>query len=518
MRVRRLPVIVLIVGLLLAGVVFERTRTDVVATDQRPDAAMPVARPATAVGSTWYCAAGSATGDSTGFAEQTVGIVNASDEEVAGRLTAYSDKGETKVQSLRVGAHDRQTVRLSDVVKSLWASALVELSGGEVTVSQVFSGPAGRAVGACASAPAPDWYFPAGTTRNGSRNLLALFNPFPGDATVDINFDTEDGARTPQQFQGLVLRGGRVTVVDVGAVVTLRAHVSTSVHARTGRVVVQQIQSADGREGGQEGLAVTLGAMSVSKVWSFAVAAPPASEAHEIVSVFNPGDTDASVEVQVQIDQADQVGSVEPYRLSVPAGRSATVDLMSDGRIPRGAERWIIVRSVEGPSVVVERVIGAKRSADSGGFTYTMGVPIGATAWLSTLGAPSWGTSSVLAIANPSAVGEVSVTVIVHGVGSATELSELRDVVIAPGERRTIDLSSVLANRAEASIEVRSDFPVVLGQLIISRGPAEMLTPVPYPISGTIDSFSSIVDPQVSQVSTDGLIGDSSASTSTTAG
>ncbi len=518
MRVFRLPIIMFIVGLLIAGVVVEHIGTDSVTTDQRLDAEMPTVRPASSVGSTWYCAAGSATGDTTGFAEQTVSIANTSDQEVTGRLTAYTDKGDTLAQPIRVGAHARQTIRMSDVVKALWSSALVELSGGEVAVSQVFQGPAGRAVGACSSAPAPDWYFPSGTTRNGSRNLLALFNPFPGDATVDINFDTEDGARTPQQFQGLVLRGGRVTVVDVGAVVTLREHVATSVHSRTGRVIVQQLQSADGREGGQEGLAVTLGATTVSKVWTFPAATPPGSEAHEIVSVLNLGETDASVEVQVQIDHADQVGSVEPYRLSVPAGRSATVDLMSDGRIPKDAIRWIIARTVEGSPVVAERVIGAKRAADSGGFTYTMGLPVGATRWLATLGAPAWASSSVLAIANPLAVGDASVTVTVHGAGGAKDLSGAITVVVAPGERMTVDLSAALGNRTEASLEISSDRPVVVGQLLQTKAPVEMLTPVAYPISGTIERFGAIVDPQVSLVAADALDDTGSSSTTTTAG
>jgi hypothetical protein len=417
---------------------------------------------------------------------------------------------------VRVGAHARQTIRVSDVLRAAWASALVELSGGEVTVGQVFAGPSGRAVSACASAPAPDWYFPAGSSRNGARNLLALFNPFPGDATVDLTFDTEDGARTPQQFQGLVLRGGRVTVVDVGAVVTLREHVATTVRARSGRVVAQQIQSADGREGGQEGLTVTLGATITSDLWTFAVATPPESDAHEVVSVINPGEDDAVVEVQVQIDDASQIGSVEPYRLSVPAGRSATVDLMADARIPRSAGRWIILRSIEGPEVVAERSIAAKRAADTGGLAFTMGVPIGATDWLATFGDPTWAATSVLAVANPSAHGDAHVTITVHGAGDARGLAGVVDVVVAPGERRTIDLSAALGARSEASLAISADLPVVVGQLITTKSPADILTPVVCPISGTISAFRSVIDPQVSLVSNDALAGDGDGASTTT--
>lgn len=515
-RTWRLPIIVLLVCSLVGGIVFERSTTDDDASITRTDAYMPTARSAQSVGSTWYCAAGSATGDSSGFAEQTVTIANSSDQEVTGRLTAYPDRGEQTSTAVRVGPNSRQNIRVSDVVRSRWASALVELSGGEVSVAQVFQGPNGRATGACASAPATDWYFPAGSSRNGARNIMALFNPFPGDATVDLSFDTEDGARTPQQFQGLVLPGGRVTVIDIGNVVTLREHLSTIVHSRTGRVVAQQIQTADGREGAQEGLTVTLGASSVSPVWSFAVATPPASDAHEVVAVLNPGEVDTTVEVQVQIDDAEQVGSVEPYRLTVAAGRSTTIDLMGDARIPRGAGRWIIVRSVDGVGVVAERAIGAKRVGESGGLTYTMGVPILATDWLASFGAPSWADTSALAIANPSATGSARVTVMVHGAGGSRDLADAVDLVIAPGERVLIDLSRALTNRTEASLSVESDLPVVVGQLITTKGPVELITPVVYPISGSISVLAEVVDPQVSLVSADDLSSEEPVDVTTT--
>ncbi len=504
-RTWRLPIILVLIGVLVAGIAFEGSNSDTSTASVRTDSYMPTARSADAVGSTWYCAAGSATGDASGFAEQTVSIANSSDQTVTGRLTAYSDTGEQLSTQVKVGPHSRQNVRVSDVQRSRWASALVELSGGEVSVAQLFQGPAGRSTGACASAPAKDWYFPAGSSRNGARNLMAMFNPFPGDATVDLTFDTEDGARTPQQFQGLVLPGSRVTVVDIGNVVTLREHVSTIVHSRTGRVVAQQIQTADGREGSQEGLTVTLGASAVSPVWSFALATPPDSDAHEVIAVLNPSDADTTVEVQVQVDDADQVGSVEPYRITVAAGRSATLDLMSDARIPRSAGRWIIARSVDGTGVVVERSIGAKRVGEFGGLSYTMGVPIVATEWLATFGDPAWANTSSLAISNPAAVGDAVVTVTVHGVGAAKELSEAVELTIAAGSRILIDLSRVLANRNEASLSIESNQPVVVGQLIATKGPVDLMTPVVYPVSGTISVLREVVEPQVSLVSADEL-------------
>lgn len=499
-RVRRLPMLLLVLVVLIGGVVLDRTREPATTKSARPDSLLPTVQPAGSAGSTWYCAAGSATGDGNGFAEQTVSIANSSDEEITGQLTAFPDRGDTATARIRVAAHSRQTIRMSDVVKALWASALVELTGGEVTVGQLFQGPAGRSAGACASSPGQDWYFPSGSTRNGARNILALFNPFPGEATVDITFDTEDGSRTPQQFQGLVLPGGRVTAVDVGAVVTLREHVATSVHARAGRVVVQQIQTADGREGAEQGLAVTLGATAAAPDWFFPVATPADSAAHEVVSVLNPGTVDASVEVQVQVDDATSVGSVEPYRLSVPAGRSATVDLMSDARIPRSAERWLIVHTTTGSGVVAERSIGAVRTADSGGLTLTMGLPVAATEWFATFGNPVGMTSSVLAVANPHAGVDASVTITIHGAGAAKDIPMLIDVVVAAGERRLVDLSKELASRTEASITVSADQPVVVGQLMVSGSPIDLLTPTDIPLITSIRLVTDPTPPQVASI------------------
>jgi hypothetical protein len=240
-------------------------------------------------------------------------------------------------------------------------------------------------------------------------------------------------------------------------------------------------------------------------VWSFALATPPDSDAHEVIAVLNPSDVDTTVEVQVQIDDADEVGSVEPYRITVAAGRSATLDLMSDARIPRSAGRWIIARSVDGTGVVVERSIGAKRVGEFGGLAYTMGVPIVATEWLATFGDPAWANASLLAIGNPAAAGDAVVTVTVHGVGAAKELSEAVELTIAAGSRILIDLSKVLANRNEASLSVESNQPVVVGQLIATKGPVDLMTPVVYPVSGTISVLREVVEPQVSLVSADEL-------------
>ena len=147
--------------------------------------------------STWYCAGGTATGEKTGAAEQTIEIANVSDADLTARLTAVPSEGAMVERDVPVPARSRQSIVLSSLVVAPYASAVVEADGGQIAVSHVLTGPTGTSTAACSSAPSASWYFPSGTSEKASANrqLLALFNPFPSDAVVAVTFDTDDGSR-----------------------------------------------------------------------------------------------------------------------------------------------------------------------------------------------------------------------------------------------------------------------------------------------------------------------------------
>ena len=497
-RIWRLPAL-LLVPALIVGVIFVQGR---IANDstgtQRLNEMVPAASPDEALSSTFYCAAGTATGvatgESAGFAEQTVVISNASSIESSGTITAYTESGPTALKAVAIGAHSQTSVRMSDVIKAPWASVVVEVSGGGITVVHELRGPAGRSISACASSPSSKWYFPSGTTRAGARNFLALFNPFPGEATLDISFDTEDGARTPQQLQGMVVPGGRVVMVDVSAIVTLRERVATTIDVRIGRVIAEQIQSADGRATSEQGLTSVLGATTVAPLWTFPVATAASTTAREIVSVINTAEFDTEVQVEILLDDPATNGSVEPFLLQVASGRSAQIDLGSDPRIPKAVGRWLIVRSTNDAPIVAGRSIGASRSGSSGGLAFSMGVPVLATSWLGTVASISEVSSTLIAVANPSATETAIVTISTHAQGSVTDVASTRSVRIAPGQRLVLNLSAATAGRTSASVQVQSDQPVVVGQWMTSTAPAEIMTISDFPVVGTeslpIDVFT----------------------------
>ena len=493
-RAWRLPALVVLVAVLVAAIVAERNESVAPTGSTAPLAVSMVAEPS-APGSIWYCAAGTATGAATGVAEQSVVIANITDDESSGTVTVVTDGGRQESRPITVPAHGTTTVRTSDVLRAPWAAVVVEATGGGIAVTQELRGPAGRTASDCASSSAAQWWFPSGTSVAGARPTLLLFNPFPGEATVDVEFDTEDGARRPQQLQGYVVRGGQLAVVDVSEIVTLRERVSTSIEVRAGRVVANLIQATDGRNNTVGGLTFLPGSTVTAPIWTFPTSTPAVLASDEIVAIMNTGDTDAEVQVQVQVDDPAANGTVEPFVVSVPARRSLTVDLGSDARIPPGVGRWLLVRASGGEPIVASRSVAVPRTATSGGLGATIGVPIVATRWIGTVAVPSETTTDFLSIVNPDPARVARVTVRLHGSGRVADVDRLVAVAIPPGQRLVVGLARSVTTRPAGPWEVVSDIPVVAGQWFGFASPISLSTLGAYPLSGTFSSTAIVIGP-----------------------
>lgn len=498
-RTLRLPALILLPLLLVAGLVIESRTDDAAVTTLRTAEMTATAAAAGTSSSTWYCAAGSATGvatgDGAGPAEQLVIVANASDAASNGTLTVYPEGAAPAAVPIQVAAHSQTEVRVSDVVKAPWAAALVETSGGEITVAHELAGPTGRSISNCASTPSADWYFPAGTTRVGTAMWIALFNPFPGEATVDLAFETENGARTSPSYQGIVVPGGSVVVKLVSETITLAEHASATVTTRSGRIIAEQVQSFEGREGGVKGLTATVGATTSAPIWGFPTGAPATvADAGESISMFNPGDSDTDVMVQVQLDDPGVNGTVEPFEVNIPAHRFAVVDVSADERVPKGVPHWVVVRSTDGADIVAERVL---TGGGANGISYTMGLPVVATRWLATVAGGADISASQLSIANPSPTETVSVSLRHHDAGALSDVVEATDLTVAPGQRiTTIDLRD-LGFPVGSTVEVSSDIPVLVGQWLAFSNPQDISTPVGVPVAGTQSALLIVVGPSV---------------------
>jgi hypothetical protein len=223
------------------------------------------------------------------------------------------------------------------------------------------------------------------------------------------------------------------------------------------------------------------------------MSAPADVEAAESVAVFNPGDTDTDVLVQVQLDEPEVNGTVEPFEVTVPAHRAITVDVRSpdDQRVPPGVAHWVIVRTTDGADIVAERTL----TGGSSGVSYTIGLPVVATRWLATMAASGQPTSQ-LSIANPSATETATVTVQGIGGGSIFDIVGATELPVAPGERVVVDLTQAGLGPS-SSVEVVSDIGVVVGQWMSFTTPADIATPVGVPVGGTQSVPVDVIDPTV---------------------
>jgi hypothetical protein len=391
-----------------------------------------------------------------------------------------------------VAARTRSSVVLSDLVIAPNVSALVETDGGAIAVEHQVEGPTGRSVGPCASSASDTWYFPAGTTRLGTRHIYTVFNPFPQQAVVDFSFMVaEEGGRQAtresDQLEGIVVPPSRVVAVDITDIITVRDQVATTVKTRSGagRVVVDQLQVSEGRSDWPENLAVTLGAPAPAATWLFADNRPLGEGVTTELMAFNPGTVDAELEVFVQVDGLSVTATTEPFLVTVRAGQYATVPIGTDNRIPVGFGAFVVAVSRNQVPVVVERVMTQLEPADPDAVVFTMGSPLVAREWLVPVGGLEGQEAMQVSIANPSVSEPVTLTVEAVGEGDAAALADFDEVTLAPGARTVVDLADA-QGAAVLMLRIRASGPVVAGQWFAFDDPGTLSDTAVLPVSGTL--------------------------------
>lgn len=447
---RRAPAVAIIVLLLVAGGLVDRRSRGASGTIGVPP--VPMAAAAKAGSSAWYCTGATAITD--GGADGTVVVANASSRTLHGAFTVFPYQAIPASVPIAVGPASRVSVRLGEVASAAFASAVVELDGGDAVVEMSDNGPVGDTAAPCASTASPQWYFADGVTTKDATETLFLFNPFPDDAVVDIVFGTEDGPVTPQALTGLAIQGGTTAVVAVGDYAQRRQQVTTTVTARTGRLVVDRLQTFDG-SAGRKGIALSLGAESTGTVW-YLPEGLVTEGITERYQVFNPSEREARVEVALALEQ----GQAEPFVLTVPAEGRVTVAANDEARIPKGVSHAATVRSLDGVGVVVERSVDASVAGQRNGVARTPAAQVTARRWLLAVGAADDSVEEIVAIQNPGpATAHVSLTILTDGTPVPDDA--LRNLEVAPGGRRSIRLNDSVKQPA-MSVLVTSDQPVVV--------------------------------------------------------
>jgi hypothetical protein len=446
-------VLVVLAALLAAGGVADRRARAAPRQGAAVNAQVPVAAPASARSSAWYCPGAPAAAPA---ADASVVVANAGGRRLTGTVSVFPDKGDSRRAPIDVGPAGRTSIRLADLVASPYAAAVVELDGGEAVAEVVASGPLGDTVSPCASSASSSWYFAEGaTTKDASETLLAL-NPFPDDAVIDVVFSTEEGLVTPQALTGLLVKGQALTAVNVGDFVQRRESVSASLVARTGRLVVGQVQTFDGSGGtGRKGLAVALGAAAAGPAWYFPEGLVADGQA-ERFQVYNPGRQEAQVELALALES----GEAEPLQLTVPRESRVTVVAADVSRIPKGVPHAVTVRSTSGPDVVVERTIDGAPPSTRTGLAITVGARLPATRWAAAAGAADDVTDEWVVVQNPASR-PAQVTVALLADGTPAPVGGLSSVEVPAGQRKALHLNASL-KRATAPLLVTSTEAVVV--------------------------------------------------------
>lgn len=526
-RVRRstprrwLPFLVLIA---LAGAA-------VVATDDTPDTAssvvdtpaaqLPVAAGPDALSTAWYCS-GTAQGED-GIAELSVVIANVAERGATAEIVVSGTNGERRRTVVDVPAAGRTRVAAADILRAGWVGMTVEVLGGQATVEREVSGPAGLDVSPCSSNASNRWYVPSGSTVQGAQEHLVLYNPFPDTTSVDISFATDAGRRSPRALQGFSVPGRSIRVVPVENLPAARPELATRVVARTGRLVVDRVQTYDGtgdpvvgageaavQTPAPTGLAATPAIPATATRWLFPqVVNQPGTRTQ--VAIDNPSGRDASIDLVITFEEPDLVPEVEPIQVEIPAGRQDLVDLTDLVDITPGAPYQVEVRSLGEARVVAEQLVfGAVPSSepvpadpDAGGeegepteadpeaeaepaepvagLAVVSGSPVAASRWLlASRGGSSQRTAS-LVVANPGPE-DVEVTVRQAEQGNRSDVASAT-ILVPAGDRRVLDLTDATVNPA---LVISADGPVVVSNHIIASGGPDISQALATPFPDTV--------------------------------
>ncbi|QXC62812.1 hypothetical protein KSP35_08555 [Aquihabitans sp. G128] len=292
------------------------------------------------------------------------------------------------------------------------------------------------------------------------------------------------------------MSGRSLRVVPAEDLPARRGRIATKVTARTGRVVVDRIQTYDGKgdvvEGSDDatttaapqGLASAPGLPSPASRWLF----PDATNAEGTrtqLALYNPTGRPARLQVVITYQDPGRQAPVDPIDVDVRAREQQLVDLTETAGIEPGVPYTVDVRSLDDVPVAAEQlrfgapapVVAAATDAEAdpdeeappaegepvAGFAVVAGSPLAARSWLVPSRSASTSRVASVVVANPGAASvTVRVEAFVEGKRTAVEAATVR---VPAGDRRELDLSSTFLNPA---LVVTATGPVVVSHSVVA--------------------------------------------------
>ena len=446
-------------------------------------------------GGSWYCSARDICVDAA-FAH-TVFVSSVGDDASLVHLDGFDDSEKVAGLDLTVEPGATTAVDVAESLGSAGLSVMAE-SDGPVVVEHRISSDSGADQVPCSTFSSDVWYFPIAVTTRDATAQLNLFNPFPGDASVDIEIALETGVRQPTPLSGIVVPAGSTRVVDLREQVERREQFAFTVRTRSGGVVPELAQSFDGsqEDAPVKGLRLVSGSRTAGSRWSFPGGfADP--EARERLVVQNT--TDEEVDVLAQLVPFGGLEVMpEPFEITAPALRYGPVDLEADSRVPAQGYHSIDLESAGRAPVVPARSLNVFASADGGetalmravvgaGTTASPGLSVSATDWVATGMQRSEALDGTVFVHNPgSEAAEITVTASV-----GADDGELVRFEIPAGDAVAVDLASLTESSDVLSVMVHSDRPVAVERLIVFRGVPDLSIQSAVPV---LESLEDLVD------------------------
>ncbi len=445
-------------------------------------------------GGSWYCATRDL-GIEGGFAH-TVYVTGVGDEEATVRLDGFDDSERVADSELTIEPGATTVVDVAATLGSAALSVMVEADRPVVVEHRIaFDGGADQVP--CSTFSSDTWYFPIAVTTGDATSKLNLFNPFPGDASVDIEVAFETGVRQPTALSGIVVPAGSTRVVDLSDGLERREQFSFTIRTRSGGVVPELAQAFDGSNADLpvEGLRLVPGSRTAGPRWSFPGGfADP--EARERLVVQNT--TEEEIDVFAQLVPFGGLDVMpEPFELAAPALRFAPVDLDADSRVPVQGYHSIEVEAVDVAPVVPARALNVTATADggevapmrtlaTGGTTASPGLSVAARRWVAPGMQRSDGIDGTVFVHNP---GGDTASVTLEAL-SAEGSAEPVEVEIPAGDGLAIDLSSITESTELLSVLVRSDVPVNVERMLVFASVPDLSIQSAVPV---LDSLEDLV-------------------------
>ena len=235
-RVRRLPLIVVVIGAFVAtGVVTSLQRAT--NPSQLPSGlAVSLNAESTAL----YCTGISANPGRPG----RVTFYNTSPASRRLSVSVVSDKGHTFTTSIELSGHASQSIEPSAVDPGNNFAVAVQINGGGV-VGEEIAGTRHTEV-PCVANGVTQWYATGFNTLVGSSAYLSVYNPTATTAVFNASIYTTSGFSAPQSFQGLSVPAHTQSEINLGTEVVDTANVGVGLMVVRGSIVVVGVQDANG--------------------------------------------------------------------------------------------------------------------------------------------------------------------------------------------------------------------------------------------------------------------------------